>query len=54
MIVDDETGRGTCMTAINDGDIYAPYVIGDVFLKNVVVVFDVGGNEVRFRARKGY
>lgn len=48
---DDETGRGTCMSGINDGGDNAPYVVGDVFLKNVVVVFDVGATELRFRAR---
>lgn len=51
MIIDDGTGRGTCMSGINDGEGYAPYVVGDVFLKNVVVVFDVGATELRIRAR---
>jgi hypothetical protein len=51
LIQDDETGRGTCMSGVNDGSTNAPYVVGDVFLKNVVVVFDVGATELRIGAR---
>lgn len=51
LIQDDETGRGTCMSGVNNGRDNAPYVVGDVFLKNVVVVFDVGATELRIRAR---
>jgi hypothetical protein len=42
------------MAGISNGGKYAPYVLGDVFLKNVVVVFDVGGSRVGIRARGKY
>ena len=29
-------------------------VLGDVFLKNVLAVFDVGAGEMRFAAREDY
>lgn len=51
MIVDYATGRGTCISGLSDGGTYAPYVLGDVFMKNVLTVFDVGAGELRFRSR---
>lgn len=51
MIMDDGSGQGTCMTGTNNGDIYAPYALGDVFMNNVLVVFDVGSGEMKFRSR---
>ena len=51
MIMDDGTGQGTCQGGVSDGGTYAPYVLGDVFMKNVMVVFDVGASELRFRSR---
>jgi aspergillopepsin I len=54
MVIDDETGRGTCMSGVNNGNMYAPYVFGGTFMKNVLTVFDVGRSELRFRARKPY
>ena len=51
MIMDDGTGEGTCQGGVSDGGTYAPYVLGDVFMKNVMVVFDVGASELRFRSR---
>jgi hypothetical protein len=51
MVIDDQTGRGTCMTGTNDGMTYAPFTLGDVFLNNVVVSFDVGAGVVRLASR---
>ncbi|GKU04784.1 acid proteinase [Fusarium langsethiae] len=39
-----------CALAISTGG-SGPYVLGDVFLQNVVAVFDVGGAEMRFYSR---
>ena len=44
---------GSCFTGIDDGG-EGPYILGDVFLKNVVAVFDVGASEMRFAAREFY
>jgi hypothetical protein len=51
MIIDDGTGRGTCAAGTNDGVTYAPYTLGDTFMNNVMVVFDVGSGEMKFRSR---
>jgi hypothetical protein len=37
---------GTCISGIIGSS--APYILGDTFMKNVVVVFDVGAAELRF------
>ncbi|KAG6281288.1 hypothetical protein E4U48_007234 [Claviceps purpurea] len=47
-MVDPTTGY--CAVAIASGG-SGPYILGDVFLQNVVSVFDVGGAEMRFYAR---
>ncbi|KAG5928075.1 hypothetical protein E4U53_002750 [Claviceps sorghi] len=47
-LVDPTTGY--CAVAIASGG-PGPYILGDVFLQNVVAVFDVGGAEMRFYAR---
>ncbi|TAQ87038.1 hypothetical protein B7494_g4629 [Chlorociboria aeruginascens] len=44
-------GDAGCASAISDGGSNPPYVLGDVFMKNVLVVFDVGATELRFRSR---
>ena len=44
------SGQG-CISGISNGEIYAPYILGDVFMKNVLVVFDVGAGELRFASR---
>ncbi|KAL8733212.1 MAG: hypothetical protein Q9166_002229 [cf. Caloplaca sp. 2 TL-2023] len=53
LIIKDENGSGACFTGIT-----ASYnrlaVLGDVFLKNVVAVFDIGHREMRFAARESY
>ena len=54
MIIEDETGGGGCMAGINNGGQYAPYVVGVQFLKNTLVVVDVGRGEVRVKARGKY
>lgn len=38
---------GTCVSGIQDGG-SGPYILGDVFLNNVVAVFDVGAAQMRF------
>ncbi|MCJ1224429.1 hypothetical protein MMC12_001074 [Toensbergia leucococca] len=45
--------EGSCFTGVDDGG-DGPYILGDVFLKNVVAVFDVGASEMRFAAREFY
>lgn len=54
LVLDDGTGTGKCISGINNGKTYVPYVFGDVFMKNVVVVFDVGAGQLRFRSRGTY
>ncbi|KAK4690285.1 hypothetical protein P7C71_g6469, partial [Lecanoromycetidae sp. Uapishka_2] len=45
-----ENPDGTCVSGINDaGDSLS--ILGDVFLKNVLAIFDVGASEMRFAAR---
>jgi aspartyl protease len=51
MILDN--GDGTCISGVQDGG-SGPYILGDVFMKNVVVVFDVGAAEMRFAAHVNY
>lgn len=46
-------GWGTCITGVDDGG-QGPYILGDVFLKNVVAVYDVGASQMRFAAREFY
>jgi aspergillopepsin I len=49
MIISD--GAGGCYAGTNNGDIYAPYALGDVFMNNVLTVFDVGSGQMKFRSR---
>ena len=46
-------GDGRCITGIYDGG-QGPYILGDVFLKNVLAIFDVGASQMRFFARENY
>ena len=46
-------GDGTCITGVDDGG-QGPYILGDVFLKNVIAVFDVGASQMRFAAQEFY
>ena len=50
MILNDD---GTCFSGIADGGT-GPYILGDVFFKNVIAVFDVGAAEMRFAPREFY
>jgi len=50
-LVDPVTGL--CMTAIASGGA-GPYILGDVFLQNVLAVFDVGNAQMRFTSRQYY
>ncbi|TGO85993.1 hypothetical protein BPOR_0345g00040 [Botrytis porri] len=54
MVQDDNTGTGNCVAGVSDGDPFDFYTLGDVFLKNVVVVFDVGASLLKFRSRGLY
>lgn len=47
-LVDPMTGY--CAVAITSGG-SGPYILGDVFLQNVVAVFDIGGAQMRFYRR---
>ncbi|TEY80324.1 hypothetical protein BOTCAL_0039g00210 [Botryotinia calthae] len=47
MVQDDNTGTGNCVAGVSDGDPFDFYTLGDVFLKNVVVVFDVGASQLK-------
>ena len=48
-----DNGDGTCISGVDDaGDSLS--ILGDVFLKNVLAVFDVGASEMRFAAREFY
>ncbi|KAK7735261.1 hypothetical protein SLS53_007651 [Cytospora paraplurivora] len=44
---------GLCMTAIKGGP-HGPFVLGDVFLKNVLAVFDIGDNVIQLASRVHY
>ncbi|KAK4245087.1 aspartic peptidase domain-containing protein [Corynascus novoguineensis] len=44
---------GLCMTAIADGG-SGPYILGDAFMQNVLVVFDVGQAQMQFIPRQRY
>ncbi|KAK4544955.1 hypothetical protein LTR36_003860 [Oleoguttula mirabilis] len=48
-----DTETGGCVTGVQpmDGGIY---ILGDVFLKNVVAVFDIGASEMRFAPHEKY
>lgn len=47
------TGEGVCLSGIQDGG-NTLAILGDVFLKNVLAVFDVGAAQMRFAAREYY
>lgn len=50
----DTEGGTLCRVGVTDGGDDGPYVLGVTFLTNVVAVFDVGANEMRFAARGKY
>lgn len=50
LILDEDLGDGICLTGIQDGST-GPYILGDVFLRNVVAVFDVGASEMKFASQ---
>ncbi|KAL2173474.1 aspartic peptidase domain-containing protein [Thermothelomyces heterothallicus CBS 202.75] len=50
-LVDPVTGL--CMTAIADGG-SGPYILGDAFMQNALVIFDVGQAQMRFIPRQHY
>jgi hypothetical protein len=48
------SGNGTCISGVDDAGTGGLSILGDVFLKNVLAVFDVGASEMRFAAREFY
>lgn len=44
---------GLCMTGIASGGT-GPYILGDVFLQNVLAIFDVGSAKMKFISRPYY
>ena len=50
-MVDPETNL--CMTAIAAGG-SGPYILGDAFMQNALVIFDVGQAKMRFIPRPYY
>lgn len=50
LLQSDGLDAGKCITGVSDGG-DGPYFLGDVFLRNVVAVFDVGASEMRFASR---
>ena len=44
---------GLCMIGISSGG-SGPYILGDVFMQNALVVFDVGEAKMRFIPREFY
>lgn len=53
----DDKGNDVCISGVDNGGDNAEedvYILGDVFLKNVVSVFDIGAVEMRFAAREHY
>jgi hypothetical protein len=51
LVQDAGIGTRTCMSGVQPGN-DGISVLGDVFLKSVVAVFDVGAGEMRFAARR--
>lgn len=51
-IRDVETGK-LCRVGLYDAEV-GPYILGMTFLNNVVAVFDIGNNEMRFASRNPY
>jgi hypothetical protein len=49
MIISDQNGG--CMAGTSNSESYAPYALGDVFMNNVLVVFDVGSGQMKFKSR---
>ncbi|KAK4210330.1 aspartic protease PEP3 [Rhypophila decipiens] len=50
---DEQTGEWWCRIGVTDS-YSAPYILGVTFLSNVVAVFDVGKDEMRFATRTKY
>ncbi len=44
---------GLCMTAVGTGG-SGPFILGDAFLQNVVVEFDIANAEIHFMSRPYY
>lgn len=53
MILDLDLGGGMCASGVQNGG-GAVNILGDVFLRNVIAVFDVGSAEMRFAPHVNY
>lgn len=53
LILDYGIGNGICASGITEAG-SGMSILGDVFLKNVLAIFDVGSGEMRFAAREFY
>lgn len=53
LIIKDQPDKtsGLCITGFQDGG-SGPFILGDAWMKSVVVVFDVGASEMRFASHK--
>ena len=56
LVFDGGLGGGLCLSGIQDGGTLGAgvFILGDVFLKNVLAVFDVGEVMMAFSAREYY
>lgn len=53
LIYKTSTSSSVCQSGIQDGGT-GPYILGDVFMVNVISVFDVGNMQMRFASRPYY
>ncbi len=56
LVYDGELGGNLCLSGVQDGGSLAGgnIILGDVFLRNVLAVFDVGSEQMSFSAREYY
>ncbi|KAF7845752.1 hypothetical protein BT93_L0782 [Corymbia citriodora subsp. variegata] len=56
LIFDEGIGNNTCISGVQDGGALGAgfFILGDVFQKNVLSVFDVGNEMMAFSAREYY
>lgn len=56
LIFDGQLGDNLCLSGVQDGGVLGAgsFILGDVFLKNVLAVFDIGKEQMAFSARLYY
>lgn len=56
LIFDEGLGGNICVSGVQDGGVLGAgvFILGDVFLKNVLAVFDVGNETMSFSSREYY